>query len=78
MTKARALELIKLSNDWPYWGQFSRFMTADERHYIHLLWSKAPPSWSTSDVIFALSGSLGPDWTPEMLLTGNSNDQTQQ
>ena len=42
MTPERATEIIKNQNQWPYWGNFSRFMTPEEIGYVRDLWNDNP------------------------------------
>ena len=42
MTPERALEVIKAQNQWPYWGNFSRFMTPEEIAYVSTRWDANP------------------------------------
>jgi hypothetical protein len=38
MTPERAQEIIRAQRQWPYWGNYSRFMTAAELHSIRFEW----------------------------------------
>lgn len=52
MTKERAKELIRLQSDFPYWGNFSRFMTSEEIHETNQEWDKLPGNTSFASVIY--------------------------
>lgn len=53
LTRTRASELIQLTGQFPYWGLFDRFMTADERVSVQAVWLKCPGNWSFASVIYA-------------------------
>ena len=42
MTPERAKEIITAQNQWPYWGNFSRFMTPDEIGFVRNAWLENP------------------------------------
>jgi len=42
MTPERARDLIRAQSQFPYWGNYSRFMTADERDQVMEAFRTAP------------------------------------
>lgn len=42
MTPERATEIIDAQNQWPYWGNFSRFMTTEEIGFVRDRWDENP------------------------------------
>lgn len=52
MTRERAQELIRLQAQWPYWGNFRRFMTPEEIAEIEAEWLAGPGVRSFAGVIY--------------------------
>jgi len=42
MTPTRAKEVIDAQNQFPFWGNFSRFMTPEEIGYVRDRWNANP------------------------------------
>ena len=38
ITPSRIDEVIKLSNQWPHWGNVKKFMTKKEINYTNTIW----------------------------------------
>lgn len=55
MTPARAQAVITAQSQWPFWGNFSKFMTAGELATVDRLWMAAPGNWSRASVVYALA-----------------------
>jgi len=63
MTRERAKELIREQNQFPYWGNFSRFMTPSEKEEINALWdeaSKANGELSFASIIYRIGRGADP------------------
>lgn len=41
LTQDRAKEVVRLQNQWPYWGNFSKFMTEDEITHVKYIFEHA-------------------------------------
>ena len=42
LSRERAAEVIHAQNQWPFWGNFSRFMTDAEIAYVRTRWDANP------------------------------------
>ena len=40
MSPKRAAEVISAQNQWPYWGNFSRFMSPEEIGFVRDRWNE--------------------------------------
>lgn len=55
MTRERAKEIITSQSQWPYWGNFQRFMTADEINDIRRYWETLPGNSSFASAIYRIA-----------------------
>lgn len=57
MTPERAREIRVSASRWPYWGNYSRFMTADEIEEVRRVWDTLPGNTSFADALESFESS---------------------